>query len=121
MPNRKIAGLITFNVDGTQYEAKGNFTYGLGNPKRESVLGAGGYAGYKEVPQVAFIEGEIIDMPDLDLGAFLVLNNVTVTLELGNGKNIVLHEAVQVAEGTGNSEEANISVRFEGARAEEIT
>lgn len=120
MSNR-ISGVIFFKVDGAQYNAKGNFTYNLGRAKREAVMGSDTVHGYKETPQVAFIEGEISDSASLDLAKLVTLDGVTVTLELGNGKVIVLRDAWYAGEGTGNSEEANIGVRFEGLGAEEVS
>lgn len=114
------AGIIFFKIDGTQYLAKGGFSYNLGHPKREGIAGADTVHGYKESVQVPFIEGEITDSPDLDLAAFVKLDGVSVTLELGNGKVILLRDAWYAGEGTGNSDEANIAVRFEGMSAEEV-
>ena len=115
------AGIIFFKVDGTQYDAKGNFTYNLGQPKREGIAGSDGVHGFTEKVQIPFIEGEITDRSDLDLAAMLNLDGVTVTLELGNGKVVLLRDAWYAAEGTGNSEEGNIQVRFEGKSGEEVT
>lgn len=110
--NRR-AGTIFFKVGGRQLDAKGNFTYNLGNPKREAIIGADGVHGYKETVQTAFIEGEITDSADLKLADLTNIDSETITLELGNGKTVVLSQAWFAGEGTGNTEEANISVRFE--------
>lgn len=118
-PNRR-AGRIFFKVDGVQHDAKGNFTYNLGKGKREGIPGADRVHGYKETVQVPFIEGEITDSFDLDLEELLLLDGVTVTLELANGKNILLRDAWYAGDGNGQTEEANIQVRFEGLEAEEI-
>jgi hypothetical protein len=48
------------------------------------------------------------------------IKDATITLELANSKVIVLREAWNAAEGTGNTGEGNIPVRFEGMSAEEI-
>jgi len=119
-PNRR-AGIIRFKVDGQVYDAKGNFTYNLGHPKRESLIGSSGVHGFMEKPQVAFIEGEITDRGSLNLQALVTAESITATLELANGKTIVLRDAQYSAEGTGNTDEANIQVRFEGVSAEEIS
>jgi len=118
-PNRR-AGTIFFKVDSTQYDAKGNFTYNLGAPKREGIVGADKIHGYMEKIQVPFIEGEITDRADLDVEALLNLDGVTVTLELANGKTVLLRDAWYAGEGTVGTEEANIQVRFEGLGAEEV-
>lgn len=119
---QRRAGLIQFKINGEIYDAKGNFTYNLGRPKRDSIVGADRVHGYMEKPQVAFIEGEITDRGELDLDALLNMVGATVTLTLGTtpSKTIALRDACYAAEGTGNSEEGNIPVRFEG-EAEEIT
>lgn len=115
------AGIIFFKVDSIQYSAKGNYTYNLGKPKREAIVGADEVHGFKETPQVAFVEGEITDASDLDLAGLVVLDGVSVTLELGNGKVILVRDAWYAGEGTGNSDEGNIGVRFEGLSGEEVT
>ena len=51
--NNRRAGRIYFKVDGTQYDAKGKFSYNLGLDKREAIVGADGVHGYKSTPQVA--------------------------------------------------------------------
>lgn len=119
MANR-IGGTIYFKVNGEQFLAKGNFTYNLGKPKREAMVGADVVHGYKEMPQVPYIEGEISDASTLNLETFLTLNEATVTLELANGKVIVLRDAFYAGDGEVGTEEGNIQARFEGISAEEV-
>lgn len=118
--NQRRAGICYIKVDGQIHDAKGNFTYNLGKPKRDAIVGADAVHGFKEVPQIAFIEGEITDRAGLSLEALLAVEDATVTLELANGKVISLRNAWFAGEGTGNTEEANIAVRWEGLSAEEI-
>lgn len=119
MANQKVAGLITLQVNGATYYAKGNFSYNLGRAKREAVLGADGIHGYKETAQVGFIEGEVTDRQEMDLDALVTMTDATITLQLGNDKVIALRNAYYAGDGTGNTEEANVQFRFEGD-AEEI-
>jgi hypothetical protein len=116
----RIGGIIALKVNGDIYFAKGNFTYNIGKPKREGVVGADVVHGYKETPQVPFIEGEITDRNELSLEDLVTLDDATITLELSNGKVITLSEAWYASEGTGNTEEGNIACRFEGMSAEEV-
>lgn len=104
------AGMLIFRVGGRQYSAKGNFTYNLGHPKREPIMGSDGTHGYKLVPQTARIEGEITDSKDLSLAALLSIDGETATLELANGKTVVLPEAWFAGEGDAQTEEGNIKV-----------
>lgn len=116
----RVGGIISLKVDGVIHNAKGNFTYNLGKPRREGVVGHDAVHGYKELPQVPFIEGEITDRADLSLEQLVAISDATVTLDLANGKVIVLRNAWFAAEGTFNTEEGNGTVRFEGLSAEEI-
>ncbi|MNG08647.1 Phage tail tube protein [compost metagenome] len=84
------------------------------------MVGADRVHGFKETPQIPFIEGEITDRKELSLESLQATVDATVTLELANGKVIVLREAWYASEGTGNTEEGNIECRFEGMSAEEV-
>lgn len=117
---QRRAGMIQLTIGGVQHDAKGNFSYNLGRPVREAVVGADSVHGYMEKPQVAFIEGEITDRGTLDLAALVETKDTTVALVLGNDKVIMLRDAWFAGEGTGNSEEGNIAVRFEGKSADEV-
>jgi len=116
----RVGGLISFKVDGDVYFAKGNFTYNLGRPKKQGVVGADRVHGYKETPQVPYVEGEITDRQEMSLEALQAIDEATVTLELANGKVIVLRQAWYASDGVGNTEEGNIECRFEGISAEEV-
>ena len=116
----RIGGIISLKINGDMYFAKGNFTYNLGKPKKEGVVGSDRVHGYTEKPQVPFIEGEITDRNELNLEDLVTLDDATVTLELGNGKVIMLREGWYAGEGTGNTDEGNIALRIEGMSAEEV-
>jgi hypothetical protein len=118
--SQRRAGILFLKINGNIYDAKGNFSYNLGREKRESIVGADKVHGYKSMVQPAFIEGEITDSADLDLEALILTDDATITLELANGKVIVLRNAWYSGEGTGQTEEGNIAVRFEGASGEEV-
>lgn len=121
MADQRRGGIIQVQANGSVFDAKGNWTYNLGRPKRDAIVGADTVHGYKEMPQVPFIEGEITDRNSLDLNGLVTLTDATITLTLANGKVIVLRDAWYSAEGTGNTEEGNIQVRFEGLEAEEVS
>jgi hypothetical protein len=114
------AGLLQFQLDGEVFDAKGKWTYNLGKPKREAIIGADGIHGYKETPQVAFIEGAVTDRAALDLEALLGFKDGTATLQLANGKVVVLQSAWYAGEGTVDTDESEIAVRIEGLRGEEV-
>ena len=120
MSNNRISGIIYFKVNGEQIRAAGSFSFGLGKHQREAVVGHDGVHGFKEIPTIPFIEGETTFDVDLDLDRLAEMDDVTVTLELSNGKTVVLRNAWFVNKDglTGSTEEGKIPVRFEGKSAE---
>lgn len=115
-----LFGIIALKVDGYTYNVKGNCTYNLGTDKREAIVGADGVHGFKVMPQSPFIEGELSDTEEISLHALTEIVDATVTVELRNGKVIVLRGAAFTGEGTANTEEGNIAFRFDGKSGEEI-
>jgi len=119
MSSNRRGGTIFFKVDGTQYEAKGEFSYNIGAGKRTAIVGASSVHGYSEEMQTPFIEGAITDSKDVVLKTLINLDDVTVTLELANSKTIVLRNGWYANEGTVKTKEGEIPVRFEGKSCEE--
>lgn len=113
-------GRLYLKVDGALQEAKGDFTYGIGTDKRESIIGSSSVHGYKRTVQAPFIEGAITDSATLSLSALTSIDGATITLELQNGKTIVLRDAWYVGEGSVSTGEGEIAVRFEAKQGEEI-
>lgn len=117
-----IGGIFNLKINGTLYVAKGDFKYNLGVPKHEAVMASdGSVAGFKVVPHPPSIEGEITDRGDLDVKTLLSLKDGVITLELVNGKVVVLDGAHNASDGEVNTGEGNIQVRFEGLNCEEFT
>lgn len=119
MGNR-VGGKLFVAINGVGYRGKGNWVYGVGADLRETVVGTSGVDGYTENPQAPYAEGEITDRGDIDLKQLANATDVTVTLELANGKTFVLREAWAVGPFEANSEDGHITVRFEGLSGEEI-
>jgi Phage tail tube protein len=113
MPQKRVGGMIDLKINGQMYQAKGNFTYNLGHPKKDAVVGAASIHGYTEKPQVPFIEGEITDNAGISLKALTTVTDATIQLTLGNGKILIMSGGWFAGEGTGNTDEGNIGVRFE--------
>ena len=112
----RVSGTVFFKINGVQRNAKGNFTYNRGSPKREPIIGPDTVHGYKEMPQVAMIEGEITDSPDISLEDLTNMEGETLTLELANGKTFVLSDAWYAADGNAQTEEGNLQILFHSAR-----
>lgn len=120
MSNSRVSGRLFFKVDGQQYSVSASVSYNLGRPKRESFSSSAHEHFYKEVPQVPYIEGEVIDNGSLDVAKFMDLSDATITAELRNGKTVVVRNGWQAGEGTVNAEESKMPFKFEGQSAEEV-
>jgi hypothetical protein len=116
----RVGGTLFVKANGEQLRAKGSWTYNIGQPKREAIVGADQVHGYKEMPQAPFIEGAMTDSAELDLSALLNTKDATCTLELANGKVIVLRDAWWAGDGNVTTEEGEIAARFEGISGEEV-
>lgn len=118
----RIGGIIQLKVNGEYLNAKGSFTYGYGYETRTTIKGSDKIHGYSSEVGVPFVEGEITDDGELSMALIAGIVDGTITLELGNGKIFALYEAWSVnPDGmSGQTEESNIAVRFEGKRAKEI-
>jgi len=110
----RVAGIVHIQVNGEVFAAKGDWTYNLGRPMREPIIGSDSVHGYKETPQAGFIEGEFTDQGTLDLDALLELKGATVTADLANGKMIVVSNAYYAGDGNVSTAESNLSVKFFG-------
>ena len=110
----RVGGTIFFRVNGVQHDAKGTFTYNLGQPKRDPVIGPDRVHGHKTMPQVPYIEGAVTDRSDLDVRGLLNTLDGTATLELANGKVFTLSGAYYAHEGGITTEEGEIPIRLEG-------
>jgi len=114
----KVAGTCFLKVNGEQYSLRGNMTISLGGYERSSVSGLDQYHGVIEKPRASFIQADITDTDGLDLKVLENLNNVTVTVELINGKVAILRQATQISALELKADDGTISVRFEGPEGE---
>lgn len=121
MAAERVGGIIQVQANGVLYDAAGEFTHNLGEPKREAMTGPSGVQGYKETIQVPFIEGTIRDRSALDRRALVTMTGATVTLALPNGKVFVLRDAWYAGDGTGNTDEGTLDFRFEGMSGDEVS
>lgn len=121
MASQRRAGIIQLAINGELHEAKGNFTYNFGAPKREAIIGADKVHGFKETPTVPKIVGEITDRGTLDVAGLVNLEDATITLSLANGKVFVLRQAWYAGDGDVQTDEANIQLELHGVSGEEIS
>lgn len=110
----RVAGVAYLSVDGVSYALSGELEYNPGLVKRESAIGQDGVHGYKELPVAPHISGTIRDMNGLSVASLNAMTNVTVTLQLANGKLVVGRNMWVVEDTVAKTSESTVEVRWEG-------
>jgi hypothetical protein len=117
-PNRR-AGIAYLKIDGVQQELTGSWTYRPKFKKKTAVKGDDVH-GFKEEIMEPYLEGSFQNSQKLDLNKLVNIEDATITLVEPVGKTFILRNAWYAGEGTGDTEEGKVAVRFEGLDGEEI-
>ena len=116
-----IAGRLEITVNGDVVNAVGNFTINIGKPKREGLVGPDRVHGYKELPQIPKISGEIRDGSALNVtNKILNMKGASVVAFVANGKSYLFEDAYYCGDGNIETEEGKIQFEAEALSAEEI-
>lgn len=115
----RLAGTAFISVDGQTYMLAGDLSYDPSTVKRESLIGQDRVHGYSEAPKPGSISGTIRDAGGLSVAAFNAMTNVTVTLELANGKTVIGSNMWTVDAAEVKTAEGTFEVKWEGPRVEE--
>lgn len=115
MADNLLAGVAYIAVDGRNYAVAGAGSYRCSSETRESLMGQDGYHGVKGMPMPGKISWTGRDSGSVSVGALAKALDVTVTLELANGKMVIGRNMARVGEPpTVNSEEGTFEIEFEG-------
>jgi hypothetical protein len=88
--------------------------YSPSSVRRETLMGMDGYHGIKETPVAGSISFSGRDSGDLVVAHFNSMRNVTVVLQLANGKTVVGRNMACVDAQEVDSTEATFDLKFEG-------
>ncbi len=116
----RLAGTAYLAVDGLTYMLAGEFEYSPSTRSRESLIGMDGVHGYSEKPITGHISGTLRDSGGLSVASLNQMTNVTVTVELANGKTILGANMWTVESQTAKATDATIEVKWEGRSVTEI-
>lgn len=116
-----LAGTAQITVDGNSYLLEGAAKYSPSTVRRETLMGMDGYHGVKETPVPGSISFTGRDSVDLVVATFNGMRNVTVVLQLANGKTIVGRNMACVEAQEVDSTEATLDLKFEGPSVTEQT
>lgn len=120
MANNRIAGVAWVKYDGRQLPIKGGWKVNFGKLKREGISGQDRVHGYKEMPGLPSIEGEVSTTADVSMATLVGITDATVTLEHANGMTYVLRNAWTADDYINETEDGKIAVKFEGMDIDEI-
>ncbi|MGE3064111.1 MAG: phage tail tube protein [Hyphomicrobiaceae bacterium] len=120
MANQRIAGVAYIKVDGAQFPLRGKWKSNILPFKREGIAGQDGVHGYKEMPRVPTLQGDISYTEEVSVEALQNIRDATITLELANGATHVLRNAWWSDESELDTEEGSFPVKFEGLSGEEL-
>lgn len=117
----RVAGRMELTYNGKTVNAVGNFTFNLGQPKREGKVGPDRFHGYSEMPQIPSCNGEIRDGSALDVtNEILNMKGATLVLETANGKKYLFEDAFYTGDGNGETEEGKFQFETQAASATEL-
>ena len=121
MSEQRVSGIISLKIDGEQIPAKGSFTWALSGEKKEYDTNADGTGFLTGKAVAGYIKGTLSNIRRLDVDAIRKGEDVTVLINLGNGKAVTAANAVQVAAMEGHSEPGEIPVEWRSATVKEIS
>ncbi|BCF88671.1 MULTISPECIES: phage tail tube protein [Paraburkholderia] len=110
----RIAGTAYLSVDGVSYPVAGDFEYDPSERARESLTGQDTVHGFSEKPKVGSIKATLRDMGGLSLKQINQMDDVTVTVELANGKTVIGRNMWTVNPQGAKAEDATFPVEWEG-------
>lgn len=115
----RLAGTAFISVDGQTYMLAGDLAYSPSGVSRETLTGQDRVHGYSEKPKQGSISATLRDAGGLSVHAFNAMTNVTVTLELANGKTVIGRNMWTVEAQEVKTAEATFEVKWEGFSVEE--
>ncbi len=116
-----IGGTVYFLLDGVQYKCRGDVKYFTGSKEKTGVMGTDGFHGVKVTPVLPYLELSVSDSGGLDSKTLEEANDVTATLELGSGKQVVYRNAYSTKAPEMDAVEGQGTLRIEAPEAEEVT
>lgn len=108
------AGTAYMTINGLSYMLAGKFKYSVNSFKNETQLGMDSVHGYKQTYVAPFISGQLRDARGLTVADFNAMDNVTIVVELANGKTIIGSGMWIVDTQEVDSEDAVFDVKWEG-------
>lgn len=122
---QRIGGTLALKIDGTQYEARGNFQVTPSSVRRTGVAGQDFVHGYIEEPIVPQIRGNVTVKlgqggQPLSLVTLEGITDSTIQVDLANGMTYVLGHAWVTSAFNLDAHDGQVECTFEGLSCEEF-
>lgn len=98
MADNFLAGTAFLTIDGKTYLLVGEFTYRPSSTTRETLLGMDGVHGYSAKFAAGQVKGKLRDQGSISVQTLGDAADVTVVVELSNGKVITARNAWRTGE-----------------------
>lgn len=115
----RLAGTAYVTIDGLTIMVVGDFRYSPSKVNRTTLTGMDGVHGYKEKPVAPFLSCNVRDSGGTTVDDFNGMTNVSVVVELANGKTLIGSNMWAVNTQEVASEDAVFALRFEGGKLTE--
>lgn len=110
----RLAGTAFLSVDGTTYQLEGSLTYSPIAVERSTLVGQDHVHGYKEMPAPGEIKASIRDSGGLTVADFNAMTDVTLVLQLANGKVVTGRDMWTVDAQEVDTADAKFEVHWQG-------
>lgn len=117
---KTLAGTAYLAIDGRTYLLVGDFAYNASRVTRETMIGMDGIHGNSEKPRAGMIKMKCRDYGDISIAEINQMRNVTVTVEMANGKIVVGRNMWTTGDQEVEGTEATFDVVFEGPSVQEV-
>jgi len=116
----RIGGVMSIRVNGTQYEARGNFRVTGMTVRRTGVAGQDYVHGYIEEPIVPQIRGDWSIGHQLSITQLEAINDGTAQVALANGMTYILSDCWTTSAFEIDAHDGRVEVTLEGLSMEEL-
>lgn len=115
------AGIASITINGSAYDVVSDLSYNCNTVKRDTLIGQSGVQGYKVMPFAPYIGATLRDNGDLTVANFNGMTNVSVVVQLANGKTVQGDGMWNTEADEVKTEEGTFAVKFEGGQVFEDT
>lgn len=121
MSGTLLAGIASLTINGDAWDVVSDAEYRPSGLKLEVLKGQTRVEGFSGMPQEGFISATLRDRGDAAVAPFIGMMDVTVVLQMANGKTVYGDGMGCTDLDSVKTQEGTFTVRFDGGDVSEIT